>query len=144
MVVGKKRFHTPLWLAFLIRTLHANMGLDGEETLPAITPDILQTLRAILLNTSGTTPLAHRFRALFTLKALTSDEAIGIIAEGFKDESALLKHELAYVLGQMGNERAVPVLEGVLGDLRQDAMVRHEVMSFSLSLSRCSQVPAGR
>jgi len=108
---------------------------------PAITSTTLSNLRSTLLNSSGKTPLAHRFRALFTLKSFgkskatledkpdvrVSDAAITIIEEGFKDNSALLKHELAYVLGQMGNLEAVPVLEQVLGDMKQDAMVRHEV-----------------
>jgi deoxyhypusine monooxygenase len=44
----------------------------------------------------------------------------------FSDPSALLKHELAYVLGQIRNPVAIPVLTGVLGDLKQDPMVRHE------------------
>ena len=46
---------------------------------------------------------------------------------GFKDESALLKHELAYCLGQMKNPVALPVLQEVLADANEDPMVRHEV-----------------
>ena len=46
---------------------------------------------------------------------------------GFADESALLKHELAYCLGQMKNPNALPVLESVLADEKEDPMVRHEV-----------------
>ena len=46
---------------------------------------------------------------------------------GFKDDSALLKHELAYCLGQIGDERALSVLQDVLGDMKEDPMVRHEV-----------------
>ena len=46
---------------------------------------------------------------------------------GFADESALLKHELAYCLGQMKNTRALPVLENVLANEKEDPMVRHEV-----------------
>ncbi len=89
----------------------------------------LETLRACLLNTGTTFPLHERFRALFTLKAIGGEEAVRIIAEGFKDESPLLKHELAYVLGQIGEPSAVPHLEGVLRDEggRQGEMVRHEV-----------------
>lgn len=47
--------------------------------------------------------------------------------EGFQDPSALLKHELAYCLGQIKNETALPTLETVLSDEREDPMVRHEV-----------------
>lgn len=46
---------------------------------------------------------------------------------GFADESALLKHELAYCLGQMNKTSALPVLEAVLADEKEDPMVRHEV-----------------
>lgn len=70
--------------------------------------------------------LTTRFRALFTLRNLGGPEAIRWISEAFVDESALLKHELAYCLGQMQDERAIPVLETVLKDTNQEPMVRHE------------------
>ena len=50
---------------------------------------------------------------------------------GFADESALLKHELAYCLGQMKNTKALPVLESVLANEKEDPMVRHEVRKSS-------------
>ncbi|KAI0647774.1 ARM repeat-containing protein [Trametes meyenii] len=86
----------------------------------------LAALEAALLNTSGNVPLHNRFRALFTLKALKNDDAVSVISKGFADESALLKHELAYCLGQMKNTNALPVLETVLADEKEDPMVRHE------------------
>lgn len=104
-------------------------------------PSSLSSLADALLNRSGSTPLAVRFRALFALKAVAVDgstEAVDIIAEGnafpnihlhlgFQDESELLKHELAYVLGQTRNLHAVGYLEDVLQDPRQQEIVRHEV-----------------
>jgi len=42
----------------------------------------LQTLEDRLLNRSGDVALHTRFRALFTLKNLKSDDAVGIIAKG--------------------------------------------------------------
>ncbi|KAH9936635.1 ARM repeat-containing protein [Fomitopsis serialis] len=86
----------------------------------------LAALEATLLNTSGNVPLHNRFRALFTLKSLKSEEAIRIISKGFADDSALLKHELAYCLGQMKNISALPTLEAVLANESEDPMVRHE------------------
>lgn len=71
-------------------------------------------------------PLKERFRALFTLKNLNGEAAIGEISRCFGDESALLKHELAYCLGQMQNPVAVPHLVKVLEDVSQEPMVRHE------------------
>jgi deoxyhypusine monooxygenase len=49
---------------------------------------------------------------------------------GFKDDSALLKHELAYCLGQIKNPIALPVLERVLADKNEDPMVRHEASQY--------------
>ena len=71
-------------------------------------------------------PLKDRFRALFTLKNLGGSEAIDFIASCFDDGSALLKHELAYCLGQMQDQYAIPHLVTVLEDKSQEPMVRHE------------------
>ncbi|KAL0084836.1 armadillo-type protein [Phycomyces blakesleeanus] len=83
-------------------------------------------LENALCNTTGTTPLAERFRALFTLKNIADDRSIDIIAKALADDSALLKHELAYCLGQIGNPRANSVLTKVLADPIEHEMVRHE------------------
>ncbi|ODQ67457.1 Deoxyhypusine hydroxylase [Nadsonia fulvescens var. elongata DSM 6958] len=91
--------------------------------------ETLETLRSTLLNISGEETLALRFRALFSLKCLAEEgknEAIDIIAEAFADESELLKHEVAYVLGQTKNLYAVKALREVLVDTNQQVMVRHE------------------
>lgn len=70
--------------------------------------------------------LTSRFRALFTLRNLGGPVAIKWISQAFEDDSALLKHELAYCLGQMQDERAIPILVSVLQDTHQEPMVRHE------------------
>ncbi|TRX93075.1 hypothetical protein FHL15_005943 [Xylaria flabelliformis] len=82
---------------------------------------------------SESTPLPIRFRALFSLKHLaahntgeTSLTAIDAIAAAFASPSALLKHELAYCLGQSANLAAVAPLRKVLADLQEDPMCRHE------------------
>ncbi|XP_026490863.2 deoxyhypusine hydroxylase [Vanessa tameamea] len=71
-------------------------------------------------------PMKERFRALFTLRNLGGETAIKCISDCFKDESVLLKHELAYCLGQMQDVKAVPILKSVLADTNQDPIVRHE------------------
>lgn len=53
-------------------------------------------------------------------------DAIEWISKAFNDDSALLKHELAYCLGQMQDPRAIPTLSAVLRDTEQEPMVRHE------------------
>ena len=83
---------------------------------------------------SESTPLAKRFRALFSLKHVASQQpptpqavpAIEAIAAAFASPSALLKHELAYCLGQTRNFASVPFLRAVLENLQEDPMVRHE------------------
>ena len=94
---------------------------EGSETLVG--------LRHTLLNEDGKTDLANRFRALFHLNTIVTEgntEAIDIIAAGFNDDSELLKHEMAYVLGQTRQEYAITPLMNVLEDLQQQPMVRHE------------------
>lgn len=93
-----------------------------------------------VLNDS-TRPLKERFRALFTLRNIGGATAIDQIRACFKDESALLKHELAYCLGQMQDPAAINILTGVLEDLSQEPMVRHEAGTCSartnLSFDSC-------
>lgn len=94
----------------------------------------LEELRDILANESGSEKLANRFRALFNLKCVGAEsenseqveKAIKYIAHCFKDESELLKHEVAYVLGQTHQIIAAPYLRDVLKDDQQQIMVRHE------------------
>jgi hypothetical protein len=80
-----------------------------------------------------TTLLPVRFRALFSLKHIArqstgpeSQAAIDAIAAAFASPSALLKHELAYCLGQTGNGAAIAPLTAVLEDVSEDPMCRHE------------------
>ncbi|KAI0338963.1 Deoxyhypusine hydroxylase [Trametopsis cervina] len=113
------------------------------ETLE-ISRETLASLEATLLNASGSVPLHKRFRALFTLKALKNDDAVGIISKGFADESALLKHELAYCLGQMKKTTALPTLESVLRNEEENPMVRHEAAEAMGAISAPSSIPVLR
>ncbi len=73
-----------------------------------------------------TKSLAERFRALFTLRGVGTSEAVEQICNCFSDPSALLKHELAYCLGQIRDPKALATLVTVLEDRGEDPMVRHE------------------
>jgi deoxyhypusine monooxygenase len=98
----------------------------------ATTSATVASLRSSLCSES--TPLPIRFRALFSLKhvAQTSEDptlatsAIEAIAAAFASPSALLKHELAYCLGQTKKDEAVQPLRDVLSNLEEDPMCRHE------------------
>ena len=63
--------------------------------------------------------LSVRFRALFSLKNLNGKDAIDQIGLCFDDTSELLKHELAYCLGQMGSKDALDLLKSVLENHNQ-------------------------
>ena len=71
-------------------------------------------------------PMFQRMRAVFSLRNERSDEACLALCQGFNSTSALLRHELAYVLGQMQNTVALPTLTERLSDSDEHVMVRHE------------------
>jgi len=71
-------------------------------------------------------PMKERFRALFTLRNIGGAQAIKSICDCFNDQSALLKHELAYCLGQMTDVDSIPELIKVLENKSNEPMVRHE------------------
>ncbi|CAG9805449.1 unnamed protein product [Chironomus riparius] len=92
--------------------------------MPSATDERVENVGKILNDPNR--PMKERFRALFTLKNIKGPIAIKCIEEAFVDDSDLLKHELAYCLGQMKDTRAIPALIKVLEDVNQAPMVRHE------------------
>jgi deoxyhypusine monooxygenase len=111
----------------------------------------LEQLRDILVNKSGDVKLAVRFRALFNLKSIGSehledkeraDLAVQYIGDCFQDASELLKHEVAYVLGQTKNLSSAPILRAVLkDDVNQQCMVRHEAAEALGALGDTESLP---
>ena len=89
-----------------------------------ITEDQVEKVGNLLINPDR--PLKERFRALFTLKNIGGQQSIDWIAKAFGDESALLKHEVAYCLGQLQDPLAIPILTQVLSDPAREPIVRHE------------------
>ncbi len=68
----------------------------------------------------------QRMRALFALRNIGGKESVDALAAAYSSKSALLKHEIAYVMGQMQDSNAVPHLIDRLEDRGEDIMVRHE------------------
>ncbi|KAK7927002.1 deoxyhypusine hydroxylase [Apiospora marii] len=111
-----------------------NTGADRNDALPStkVTAETIAALRESLCSES--TPLPIRFRALFSLKHVAKHDhdeqnyraALEAIGAAFVSPSALLKHELAYCLGQSGKTEATPPLRKALSDLQEDPMCRHE------------------
>ncbi len=87
----------------------------------------LNKLKEIYLNESNS--LFKRYRAMFTQRDIGTNEAINILCEGLKDEnSALFRHEIAFVLGQLMNveKNGIESLRNVLNNENESSMVRHE------------------
>jgi deoxyhypusine monooxygenase len=70
--------------------------------------------------------LFDRYRAMFTLRDMNNDEAALALVQGLSDESALFRHEVAFVLGQMQREVTIDGLTRVLENYSEHRMVRHE------------------
>jgi deoxyhypusine monooxygenase len=56
----------------------------------------------------------------------TAVPAILALAKGFADPSALFRHEIAFVFGQLSHPASIPALTAALADLKEESMVRHE------------------
>lgn len=84
----------------------------------------VEQLRQKLMNSSSS--LFHRYRAMFSLRNMNSDAAAIALLDGFNDSSALFRHEVAYVLGQMQRRATIEGLAKVLRNEAEHRMVRHE------------------
>ncbi len=100
---------------------HSYLSVDPA---PALTDKSIEELEQILLNKRLS--LFERYRAMFALRNANSDVAAATLARGLTDDSALFRHEVAYVLGQMQQPVAVAPLVRVLTDPAEHRMVRHE------------------
>ncbi|OIR58759.1 MAG: deoxyhypusine hydroxylase [Amphiamblys sp. WSBS2006] len=70
-------------------------------------------------------PIEKRFRAVFELKNINTEEACHALLSGMGSSSVLLVHELVYVLGQMDGQVALGVLRETLRT-HWSSIVRHE------------------
>ena len=97
---------------------------DSVDPAPPCKISETEELRGILCNENER--MFQRMRALFALRNKGGNDAVDALCAAFDSDSALLKHEIAYVLGQMQNSHAVPMLIERLSDEVEDLMVRHE------------------
>lgn len=88
-------------------------------------------LQSQLLDTK--LPLFQRYRAMFALRDLSSPPdlptavpAVKALASGFNDPSALFRHEIAFVFGQLSHPASIPSLIATLSNTKEESMVRHE------------------
>ncbi|KAJ4808358.1 Deoxyhypusine hydroxylase [Rhynchospora pubera] len=98
--------------------------LSVDPALPASLDLSVNKLREVLLNEKE--GMYERYAALFALRNEGGDAAVDAIVSCLDSKSALLKHEVAYVLGQLQNKVASTALSRVLRDENEHPMVRHE------------------
>jgi len=86
----------------------------------------VSVLRNDLLNAK--LPMFERYRALFGLRNMGGKEAVEVLCQVLREDrdSALLRHEVAYVLGQIRDPNSVASLSERLNDIEEHEMVRHE------------------
>ena len=118
--------------------VHANTLLSDFTSIdPAPTSEQSATVDSLekeLLDTK--LPLFRRYRAMFGLRDLASPPdlptaipAIEALAKGLSHSSgssALFRHEVAFVFGQLSHPASIPALTTSLSDLTEQSMVRHE------------------
>jgi len=91
----------------------------------------IEEMRSQFLDT--TLSLFQRYRAMFALRDLASPPhlptaipAVHALAKGLADPSALFRHEIAFVFGQLSHPASIPSLITTLSNRREESMVRHE------------------
>lgn len=91
-------------------------------------PKTVEELTAVLLDTSGRTRLFRRYMAMFTLRNMADGAAVAALSRALREDtvSALFRHEVAFVLGQLEHPESQPALIEALKDEAEAPMVRHE------------------
>jgi len=97
---------------------------DSVDPAPPSSERSVADLRTIICNENE--KMFQRMRALFALRNIGGTDSVDALAAAYDSKSALLKHEIAYVMGQMQDPHAVPHLIERLEDGEEDVMVRHE------------------
>lgn len=124
-----------LYKSALILTLRLSPLSDFASIDPA--PPTAESTKSVedlgneLMDTSR--PLFVRYRAMFALRDLASPPdlptavpAVHALARGFEDSSALFRHEIAFVFGQLSHPASIPALTSALSNSKEAGMVRHE------------------
>ena len=90
-----------------------------------------ETMKSILLDDSAR--MFERMRVVFKFRNIRDSQSCIALCQAFSTKSALLRHELAYVLGQMQMDEAIPTLIDRLSDINE------HVISNS-----CEECPPGK
>lgn len=96
-------------------------------------------MKSILLDDSAR--MFERMRIVFKFRNIRTIDSCLALCEAFSTDSALLRHELAYVLGQMQMDEALPALIERLSDVGEHVMVRHEAAEALGAIGNLSAQP---
>lgn len=119
--------------------LSKNPYYSVDPAPPALVKDV-KHLKEKLLDESES--MFERYRAMFQLRNNGTDEAILALCCGLKCKSALFRHEIAYVLGQIQSPLSVNALRENLEDVNENHMVRHECAEAlgSVATDECTKI----
>lgn len=100
----------------------------------------VEQLTKILLNENET--LYKRYQAMFSLRNIQTVDSINALGKGLKCASALFRHEIAFVLGQIQHGCSIDVLADNLRDSAENEMVRHECAEAlgAIATDKCIQI----
>nr|MBE5726524.1 nero [Cucujiformia] len=90
---------------------------------PAPSKDV-NALKLLLMDEKSS--LFNRYRAMFALRNIGTPEAVIALGNALNCGSALFKHEIAFVLGQLQHRDSVNFLKQSLENIDENEMVRHE------------------
>ncbi|ETW35064.1 hypothetical protein C923_04347 [Plasmodium falciparum UGT5.1] len=89
--------------------------------------------------------IEKQMRALYECREVYKDdidEVINILTYALKNnDSVLLRHEIAYVIGQISNEKCNNILINLLSDENENIMVRHEAAEGLAAIGSESNIP---
>lgn len=123
-----KRLHDPLSIDYQALQAGPRQDLPFVSVDPAVgdtSAANISDLESMLVDESKFS-LYERYRAMFTLRNRNNRKAVLALCRGFGDSSALFRHEIAYVLGQLADPAAIPALADQLALQSEHPMVRHE------------------
>ena len=106
---------------------------------PASIGTNMDHMKSILLD--DTARMFERMRVVFKFRNIRTVDSCLALCEAFSTKSALLRHELAYVLGQMQMDQALPALIDRLSDVDEHVMVRHEAAEALGAIGNLSAKP---
>ena len=126
----KVRFHTDLVVQHASYSTSDFASIDPAPPMPEASKTVDELEKTLM---DSEQPLFKRYRAMFALRDLASPPdcstavpAVEALAKGFSDQSALFRHEIAFVFGQLSHPASIPALTSALSNVNEASMVRHE------------------